>query len=399
MDELKRSRVAARGWLKRATIRLDKAIESADIVELEFIISEFDSRLSNLDSIQAKIELVLPDEDVEDDVGKAAEAREEAIECRIRALRAIRAKAEAAHGETTSIASQNQSVRLPKLELPKFGGDVLEWSTFWEQYEAAVDNSDLPEVSKFVYLRSLLVGEARKCVEGLAVVKENYDIACKALKDRFARPSQIIFAHIDKLLKLGLADGGDLKSVQDTLLLHVRSLERLGIGGDNYGVILTPLILSRLPDKFRLEWARDSAGKESDLNHLLSCLKAEIERQDRSSVLGATQTEQRVLEHRQDERSGAGPGGRRSQLSLESSGPRAPSSPARGRGDQTGRTSARWGPSEGVRSRVPPASGAALQSASPADRCGFCSGPHQAAKCSRFLGLDLSARQQRVRES
>ena len=147
-------------------------------------------------------------------MGKAAEAREEAIECRIRALRALRAKT--AHGETTSIASQNQSVRLPKLELSKFGGDALEWSTFREQYEAAVDNSDLQEVPKFVYLRSLLVGEARKCVESLTVVKEYYDIACKALKDRFARPSQIIFAHIDKLLKLGLADGGDLNSVQDT---------------------------------------------------------------------------------------------------------------------------------------------------------------------------------------
>ena len=147
-------------------------------------------------------------------------------------------------------------------------------------------------MSKFIYLRSLLVGDARKCVEGLAVVKENYVTACDALKDRFARPSQIIFAHIDKLLKLGLTnrDSGDLKSMQDALLLHVRSLERLGIGGDNYGVILTPLILSRLPDAFRMEWARDSAGKESDLNHLLTCLKTEIERQDRSTVLGAAKS-------------------------------------------------------------------------------------------------------------
>ena len=190
-DELKRSRTAARGWLKRATVRLDKAISEPDTVELEVLLAEFDNRLSNLDSIQAKIELVIPDEELEDDLSKAAEAREEAFECRIRAVKALQAKTQC---ETGSLGSGSQSVKLPKLELPKFSGDVLEWSTFWEQFEASVDNSDLPEVSKFVYLRSLLVGDARKCVEGLAVVKENYVTACDALKDRFARPSQIIFA-------------------------------------------------------------------------------------------------------------------------------------------------------------------------------------------------------------
>ena len=70
LEELKRSRVAARGWMKRASGRLDKAVSTgADLVELEFVLSEFDNRLTNLDAIQARIELVLPDADIEDDVG------------------------------------------------------------------------------------------------------------------------------------------------------------------------------------------------------------------------------------------------------------------------------------------------------------------------------------------
>ena len=108
LEELKRSRVAARGWLKRATIRLDKASSAADIdiVELESVISKFDNRLSSLDDVQSKIELVLPDEEVDEDVGKAADVRDEAVESRIRALQALRAKSEAVRGETAVAGSE-----------------------------------------------------------------------------------------------------------------------------------------------------------------------------------------------------------------------------------------------------------------------------------------------------
>ena len=56
------------------------------------------------------------------------------------------------------------------------------------------------------------------------------------------------------------------------------------ITGDTYGVILTPLILSRLPPDVRLEWARNGAGHESDLEFLLSFLKLEIQCRERSQT-------------------------------------------------------------------------------------------------------------------
>ena len=135
-----------------------------------------------------------------------------------------------------------------------------------------MDQSDLPDVSKLVYLRSLLYGEAKQAIEGLSVTSVNYSVACEILQERFARPAKVIFAHIEKLLGLGSGRDCDLKTIQDELLVHIRSLKRLGVGGDTFGVILTPLVLSRLPDDFRLDWARDSSGKESDLDFLLDCL-------------------------------------------------------------------------------------------------------------------------------
>ena len=254
LEELKRARSAARGWLKRARVKLEAVIaaEQSDEVALQSYLDDFDQRLANLDFAQGKLELVLDDDELESDFEKAAEIRDAALSIRVQAVRRKVAceRDSAPPGDVGS--SSAPQVRLPQIELPKFGGDVVEWSTFWDQFNATVDQSDLATVSKLVYLRSLLYGEAKQAIDGLAVTATNYEVACKILKARFARPAKVIFAHIEKLLKMG--SGSDLKSVQDELLVHIRSLERLGVGGEQYGVILTPLVLSRLPEDFRLEW-------------------------------------------------------------------------------------------------------------------------------------------------
>ena len=115
--------------------------------------------------------------------------------------------------------------------------------------------------------------------------RDNYNV-----QDRFGRPERIIFTHIQALLNMdtGLdlhtqsSTASELWGIRDELNAHVRSLEALGVNGEKYGVILTPLILSRLPNEIRLEWARFGIGKEADLTYLLEFLKSEIERRERS---------------------------------------------------------------------------------------------------------------------
>ena len=82
------------------------------------------------------------------------------------------------------------------------------------------------------------------------------------------------------------------------LQAHVRSLDALGISGEQYGVVLTPLILSRLTPELRLEWARDGERHESDLLFLLDFLQREIERRERSRAFsgeGATAHDSRAF--------------------------------------------------------------------------------------------------------
>ena len=89
--------------------------------------------------------------------------------------------------ESSGVSTRSQNVKLPKLDLPKYAGDVLEWQSFWEMFKASVHDTDLPEVTKFSYLRSLLEGEAATCISGLPLRAANYDAACKILADRFGR--------------------------------------------------------------------------------------------------------------------------------------------------------------------------------------------------------------------
>ena len=128
-------------------------------------------------------------------------------------------------------------------------------------------------------------------IQGLALTTANYQVACNLLKDRFGRSEKIIFAHVQGLLNVSLAPpakGADyvqsLWRLQDELLRHIRSLEGLGINGDQYGVVLTPVTLSRLPQEIRLQWSRKSAGHEGDLSFLLSFLQKEVTCRERSET-------------------------------------------------------------------------------------------------------------------
>ncbi|KAJ8038205.1 hypothetical protein HOLleu_15551 [Holothuria leucospilota] len=64
---------------------------------------------------------------------------------------------------STDTRKSNEVARLPKQELPKFGGDKLEWQNFWDQFTTVVDKSSMAEVSKFTYLQSLFVGRHQNC--------------------------------------------------------------------------------------------------------------------------------------------------------------------------------------------------------------------------------------------
>ena len=105
--------------------------------------------------------------------------------------------------ETATPLAKPNSVRLPKLQLRHFNGDLTKWTGFWESFEAAVDsNPDLSSVEKFNYLSSLLENTAREAIAGLSLTEANYAEAVSTFKRRFGGTQQIISKHMEALLQV-----------------------------------------------------------------------------------------------------------------------------------------------------------------------------------------------------
>ena len=141
----------------------------------------------------------------------------------------------------SSINSNSSTTpKLPKLVIKKFDGKIINWQTFWDQYESSIDRQEnLSDIDKFGYLRTLLCDSARETISGLLLTSENYKEAIKLLKDRFANPQVQVSAYMDQLYKLkrieSMANVYELRKLYDKVESSIRNLNSLGISSETYG--------------------------------------------------------------------------------------------------------------------------------------------------------------------
>ena len=138
------------------------------------------------------------------------------------------------------------------------------------------------------------------------------------------------------------------------LQAHVHSLKAVDVKGTEYGVILTLLVLSCLPQDIRMEWAREGEGKEPDLSWFMESLQKEIQRRERSSTF--------------KESGGSGGASAMPDVSMDM--------------------------------RRKPATAIALcASSESASGCGFCGGRHPSDWCVGVLAVSIPERKQKVQSS
>ena len=190
---------------------------------------------------------------------------------------------------TLSLGEVSAKPRLPKLSLPKFQGDVTNWSAFWNSYQSPVhENSSIAVVDKFNYLNSLLEGPAARTIQGLTLNEGNYDLAVRLLKDRFGRPQQIISVHMEELLKISpcVRDKPSfLRYVYDKINVNIRGLSAMGITSAQYGSLLLPIIMTKLTPELRLRIARESRNDVWDIGELLTLIKQEVEAREATEMV------------------------------------------------------------------------------------------------------------------
>ena len=184
------------------------------------------------------------------------------------------------------VPRSSDRVKLPKLVLRPFNGDITAWTTFWESYESTVHtNRNLSDIDKFNYLNSLLTGAAREAVAGLSLTSANYQDAIAILKKRFGNVEQRKAKHMEILMNIeSVTSSRDLKALRklhDLVESHVRSLSAIGVDPASYGSLLVPVLLNKLPSELQLIASRKIPEGGWSLDPLLKIIEEEIAARER----------------------------------------------------------------------------------------------------------------------
>ena len=160
--------------------------------------------------------------------------------------------------------------------------------SFWDSYQSAVHlNSELTDVDKFNYLRSLLDHSAYDAIAGLTLSSANYKQAIEILRKRFGNTQVIISKHMDTLMSMDPISSdrhlNDLRRLYDHTESHVRSLRSLGIEAASYGALLSPVLLAKLPPDLRLIVSRKVSESNLDMDALLSTFEEELTARERAN--------------------------------------------------------------------------------------------------------------------
>lgn len=100
-------------------------------------------------------------------------------------------------------AQQTSVLRLPKLELKHFNGDLNEWVSFKNLFESSIhNNTSMPQAMKLQYLLSVLSNEPLNLIKSLPISDVNYQVAYNILKERYHSPRRLASLHLNQILDL-----------------------------------------------------------------------------------------------------------------------------------------------------------------------------------------------------
>ena len=231
--------------------------------QLHIKLQQLEAKLKVLSDIDKDILSKCDVGEIEHEIDELEATTAKIMNCQQKIHKAIRAPTEPSvvHTPTAVPTSTPTKPKLPKLTLPKFKGELTSWTTFWDSFKSTVhENPNMSKIDKFSYLKSLMEGSAASCIQGLTLSEANYDAAITMLQERFGRPQQIITAHMEELLRIGSTGDrpSSLRSTFDKIMVHVRGLGSLGIGSEQYGSLLIPVIMSKFPNEVCLRAAHET---------------------------------------------------------------------------------------------------------------------------------------------
>ena len=168
-------------------------------------------------------------------------------------------------------------MNLPKMNVPTFNGNILNWNTFWQQFDVAIHSKALLDnTEKLVYLRDALKdGPARHVIESLTHDAKCYKEAIVCLKKRYDQPRVIHQAHTRAILDAPSLKGGnskELRRLHDVAKQHLRALKVMKY--ETFASLVTSVLEFKLDHTTMFKWQQHTQDSNTvpDFDDLLEFL-------------------------------------------------------------------------------------------------------------------------------
>lgn len=184
------------------------------------------------------------------------------------------------HLSTTIQTSTQPIIKLPQVKLLFFKGNPIDWPSFWDCFESNIHKrTDLSGSQKFTYLIGQLEGPAAKLLSGFTLTNHNYVEAVDLLVDTYGKPEKIIISHLHTLLDISSPShtAVDLDNFRSTFECHLRALYQLRPDIKNSGLLLSTILMRKLPIKVRENMSRASKLSLWEMDDFKKFLSDEIE--------------------------------------------------------------------------------------------------------------------------
>ena len=97
---------------------------------------------------------------------------------------------------------------------------------------------------------------------------------------------------MDNLLKVpvfsSVYDVKEIRQLYDKTEIHIRGLQAFGVEAQQYGTLLVPVLLSKVPQELRLIISREFDTGNWSLDELLKVFKTEVEARERCNSMATT---------------------------------------------------------------------------------------------------------------
>lgn len=312
MDKLSSARGVIRTSITKFISKIETTVLTDPDIKVEEVIDNIDilnEKEKDLNQLNSQIFEIIETKQVENEMNSVEKYKEDILLCRNK-LKRLKlkitpeivqpAQSVVARNTDSSDHTENNtksiSVKLPRLQMDSFDGNICEWYSFWNRFNISIhENKNLTNVEKFSYLKSYLTKDAANAIGGLSITDENYEKAIKILDSRFGRKDLIVDKHMSVLLHLAPClnskDIAALRKVYDSCELQINSLKGLDIDINSFGTLLFPVLIRALPNDIVLLFTREHGSEKNKITDLLEFLKKEVESRERAFVLTDTHKE------------------------------------------------------------------------------------------------------------